>query len=152
MLNRYFCYTDGACKKSKDSPGGWGIHIKCPNGEFIDQSGSAVKTTVSAMELTAISQALEHLPASASAVIFSDSKSALNFCSVQLPLWRRHNWLTCKDPNIELLRNIDRLILEKSLKIEWTWLRSHNGNTGNERADELAAEGARAAKQLLAGK
>ncbi|OFZ01400.1 MAG: hypothetical protein A2070_13910 [Bdellovibrionales bacterium GWC1_52_8] len=145
MRSQYLCYTDGACKKSKDTPGGWGIHIKVPNGEIIDQYGGAIKTSVSAMELTAIAEALEQLPERASAVIFSDSKSALDYCSVQILIWRRNQWVGCKDPNIKLLQEIDRLLTDKVLKIEWTWIRSHNGNPGNERADELAATGAREA-------
>jgi ribonuclease HI len=28
----YFCYTDGSCRVSERSPGGWGVYIRPPNG------------------------------------------------------------------------------------------------------------------------
>ena len=97
------------------------------------------------MELTAIYEALKALPVQAKAVVFSDSQSALNHCSTQIPIWKKSDWRNCRDENIALLKTIDELIQEKSLVLEWRWIRGHNGNPGNERADALAAQGAREA-------
>jgi len=41
---------------------------------------------------------------------------------------------------------IDRTIADRRLLVRWQWVRGHNENAGNERADQLAAQGAREAK------
>ncbi len=46
-------------------------------------------------------------------------------------------------------RSLETSIREKQLVPRWQWLRAHNGNAGNERADALAAQGAREAKAEL---
>ena len=32
MSKIYRCYTDGSCKKSEGTPGGWGLYVRCPSG------------------------------------------------------------------------------------------------------------------------
>ena len=55
------------------------------------------------------------------------------------------------DPDIvDCVRRIAACIEEKGLRVTWQWIRAHNGNPGNERADALAAQGAREAKARLA--
>ena len=147
--NIYFCYTDGSCKKVKDSPGGWGVFIKCPDGTEVERYSGAIKTTTSTMELTAIFHALSALPEGAHAVIFSDSQSALDYCSKSIPIWEKNGWKSVTAENPELLKSISTQLREKKPTIEWKWIRGHNGNQGNERADELAAKGAREAKAKL---
>jgi ribonuclease HI len=50
---------------------------------------------------------------------------------------------------VESARSIDASIVEKKLVVRFQWVRSHNGNAGNERADELATSAARDAKADL---
>ncbi|HLF39820.1 MAG TPA: RNase H family protein, partial [Burkholderiales bacterium] len=53
--------------------------------------------------------------------------------------WKKHGWRTAgKKPvkNLDLWRRLDELSGEH--EIEWIWVRGHEGNIGNERADELA--------------
>jgi hypothetical protein len=48
------------------------------------------------------------------------------------------------------VRSIDASIVGKRLEVRFQWLRAHHGNAGNERADALAAHGAREAKAEIA--
>lgn len=145
----YFCYTDGGCRVSECSPGGWGVFIRPPNGEPIEKFGWCLETDSSTMELTAIKEALNMLPQGAKATVFSDSQEVLAYCETSIPIWRKNGWKNLPLHFESLLREISSYLEEKNLKITWSWIRSHNGNPGNERADQLADQGAREAKKLV---
>ncbi len=145
----YFCYTDGGCRVSERNPGGWGVYIRSPKGEVTEKFGWAIETNSSTMEITAVKMALELLPANVKATIFSDSQEALSYCEKSIPIWRQNGWKNVPPQFTLLLKEIDSFLLEKKLQITWTWIRSHNGNAGNERADQLADEGAREAKKII---
>ncbi len=141
----YLCYTDGSCRHSQQDVGGWGLVLKSPRGEIVEKFGGIRKTTSCAMELTAILEALSLLPAGASAIIFSDSVSAIDLCTKQIAIWKKSEWRNCGlvADEMQLLQRVDHLLAEKALKLEWKWIRAHNGNAGNERADALAKQGLR---------
>lgn len=145
----YFCYTDGACKKGEKPFGGWGLFIKCPEGTDVERHGGAPKTSSSVMEMTAIAEALEWLPSDSRAVIFSDSKSALDYCERWIGIWKKSDWRNAELEVAAISKRIDSSLTSKKLSIDWKWIRSHNGNPGNERADALAALGMREAQSTL---
>jgi ribonuclease HI len=145
----YHCYTDGSCKAAGGAPGGWGFVIKQPGQAALEGYGSAMGTLAKVMEYRAVAEALLALPAGATATVFCD-----NLSLVENMLRNRANWRRCDfanvDPSIvESARSIDASIREKQLVMRWQWLRAHNGNAGNERADALAAQGAREANTEL---
>ena len=43
--------------------------------------------------------------------------------------------------NVELWQTLDELVNKCGHAIEWRWVRGHNGDPGNERADVLANRG-----------
>ena len=56
-----------------------------------------------------------------------------------MPNWKKRGWKTAsKTPvkNEDLWRRLDAAI--SNHQIEWTWVKGHSGNVGNERADTLA--------------
>ena len=58
--------------------------------------------------------------------------------------WKAKGWLTStKQPvkNVELWKELDKLVSEGGHQIEWRWVRGHSGDVGNERADMLANKG-----------
>ncbi|MDD5274117.1 MAG: ribonuclease HI, partial [Methylovulum sp.] len=58
------------------------------------------------------------------------------------PDWKKRNWQTsAKKPvkNDDLWRRLDAA--STSHTIEWTWVKGHSGDPGNERADVLANQG-----------
>jgi ribonuclease HI len=53
--------------------------------------------------------------------------------------WKKRGWRTAdRKPvkNVDLWQKLDELVQKHD--VEWIWVRGHDGNPGNERADELA--------------
>ena len=150
-MNRpHLCYTDGSCKSGNEgAPGGWGFCVRAPDGTSVEGHGKAVKTLAKTMEYTAVAEALAALPAEAQATVFSDSQSLVENLGKRLAGWREGGFRKVDPEIVEIVRRIDALLAEKKIAAEWQWIRGHNGNAGNERADELAAQGAREAKADL---
>lgn len=148
--DEYLCYTDGSCKASDGAPGGWGFCIRPPAGPPIEGYGKAAGTLAKVMEYRAVAEALAALPNGASAVVFSDNQSLVENLSKQLDTWRARGFAKVDPLVVASIRTIDTSLREKQLTVRWQWLRAHNGNAGNERADSLAAQGAREAKADLA--
>lgn len=146
----YLCYTDGSCKAGDGAPGGWGFYIKVPNGPPIEAWGKARSTLAKVMEYQAVAEALSVLPSQASAVVFSDNQSLVENLSKNLTTWAQRDFAKVDALIVPSVRRIAATLQEKQLTVRWQWIRSHNGNEGNERADALAAKGAREAKCELA--
>lgn len=145
----YLCYTDGSCKAGDGAPGGWGFVIKSPAGETVEGSGGAVGTLSKVMEYRAVAEALAALPDGADAVVFSDNESLVENLSKNLATWQSRAFAKVDPLVVESLQRIASAIAVKRLEIRWQWVRGHNGNAGNERADALAANAAREMKAWL---
>lgn len=134
-------WTDGACEPNP-GVGGWGYLMKRADGCRVEDCGGDRATTNNRMELTAILMALKALPDGAMAVIYSDSQYAVNGLTVWSKGWARRNWL--KKDGSEMPNRPLWLALEEQkqrVKASFRWVRGHNGNRGNERADALANAG-----------
>lgn len=145
----YLCYTDGSCKAGDGAPGGWGYFIKPPKGLPLEGYGKARGTLAKVMEYRAVAEALAVLPAGATSTVFADNQSLIENLAKNLETWRKRAFAKVDPLILEELRRIDACIVEKKLVVRWQWVRAHNGNAGNERADGLAAQGAREAKAEL---
>ncbi len=148
----YFCYTDGSCKAGVGAPGGWGFVIKAAAVTTLEGYGRAHGTLAKVMEYRAVAEALAALPASARAVVFCDDQSLVESLSRNLGNWRTTGFAKVDPLIVESARRIADSIESKRLTVRFQWLRAHNGNAGNERADALAAQGAREAKAELSAK
>jgi ribonuclease HI len=147
----YLCYTDGSCKAGEHAPGGWGFFIKPPAGEPSEGYGGVARTLAKIMEYTAVAEAIATLPHDAVATVFSDNQSLVANLTNKLRDWRESDFRNVDPDIVDCVRRIAACIEEKRLRVTWQWLRAHNGNAGNERADALAAQGAREAKARLRG-
>lgn len=130
-------YTDGACK-GNPGPGGWGVLLK-HDGKLREFHGGEAHTTNNRMELLAVIRALEALEHGTRALLHTDSQYVHLGISKWIRDWKRRGWRTAdKKPvkNVDLWRRLDELA--GLHEIEWIWVRGHEGNLGNERADELA--------------
>jgi ribonuclease HI len=140
-------YTDGACK-GNPGPGGWGVLLKA-GATVKELYGGEPSTTNNRMELMAVIQALEALKRPCAVTLYLDSQYVLKGITEWLPGWKAKGWRTAsKQPvkNAELWRRLDDLLAQGGHAVDWRWVRGHNGDPGNERADALANLGVQSAR------
>jgi ribonuclease HI len=134
-------YTDGACS-GNPGPGGWGALLRYRDVEKELYGGEPAPTTNNRMELMAAIRALESLTRPASVRLHTDSVYLRSGVTSWLAGWKRNGWLTAdRKPvkNADLWQRLDAATGEH--RIEWLWVKGHNGDPGNERADALANRG-----------
>jgi ribonuclease HI len=139
-LKTVVIYTDGACK-GNPGPGGWGALLEY-DGRRKELFGGDPHTTNNRMELVAVIRALEALTRESDVAMYTDSQYVKNGIEAWIHAWKRNGWKTSdKKPvkNEDLWRELDELA--KRHRIRWHWVRGHDDNPGNERADELANRG-----------
>lgn len=133
-------YTDGACS-GNPGKGGWGA-VLVYKGIEKEIFGGSPETTNNRMELTAVIEALKCLKEPCNVTVTTDSKyvcDAINKGWVYS--WEKNNWKKSdKKPalNVDLWKELLHL-LDKH-KVEFVWVKGHNGHPYNERCDKLAVE------------
>ncbi|MCS4508764.1 ribonuclease HI [Xylophilus ampelinus] len=141
-MNHIDIYTDGACK-GNPGPGGWGVLLKAGPTEK-ELYGGERNTTNNRMEMTAVIEALSALKRPCDVTLYIDSQYVLKGITEWVAGWKARGWRTAsKEPvkNVELWQKMDELVRNGGHKIEWRWVRGHDGDPGNERADQLANRG-----------
>ena len=71
--------------------------------------------------------------------LYTDSKYVMDGMQQWIHAWKKRGWVTAdKKPvkNKELWQRLEELTAQHD--VDWQWVRGHDGNPGNERADELA--------------
>lgn len=139
-VTEWMCWTDGSCKS--EGAGGWGFVVKSPAGETTEGHGSAQRTLAKIMEYQAVAEALAVVPDGARVVVFADNQSLVEGLSKRLAAWRSNGCANVDEAIVESVRRI----AARDVDVRFQWVRGHNENAGNERADALAAQGAREAK------
>ena len=134
-------YSDGACK-GNPGPGGWGAVIQYGKHEK-EISGGHIDTTNNRMEMQAVINALNLLIEPCKVTLFTDSKYVIDGITKWVEGWKRNGWVNAsKKPvrNSDLWHELIASCSEHD--IEWVWVKGHDGNPGNERADTLASDAA----------
>ena len=131
-------WTDGACK-GNPGPGGWGVLLKSGKHEK-ELFGGQLETTNNQMELTAVIKALGALNESCQVKLYTDSTYVMKGITQWINGWKAN-----KKPvkNVELWQELDTQVQRHN--IDWIWVKGHSTNAGNNRADELANQGVKAA-------
>jgi len=132
-------FTDGACL-GNPGPGGYGVILKYKGIEK-EICGGEFETTNNRMELTAAIVALQALTSPCEVKLYSDSQYLINAFELGwLNKWKANGW---KRSGNEEVKNTDlwqRLYeLTAIHKVEFIWVRGHDGHPENERCDSLAA-------------
>lgn len=123
-------YTDGS--RVSGDRGGWAAVI--PN--LYELSGRERNTTNNRMELTAAIEALHFFPPGSRLHVYSDSQYVVNGITKWIRNWKRKSFEKIK--NVDLWLRLDNL--NEARVVEWEWVKAHNGNKWNERADVIARQ------------
>jgi ribonuclease HI len=95
------------------------------------------------MELTAVIQALTSLKRPCAVDVYTDSEYVRQGITAWIRGWKARGWKTAdRKPvkNVDLWQALDSLAAAH--EVQWHWVKGHNGDVGNERADALANRGA----------
>jgi len=132
-------YTDGACQ-GNPGPGGWGA-VLIWEGQTYEINGGERLTTNNRMELTAVIRALSELKKPVPVKLYSDSQYVIRGMKEWIHGWKRKGWKRTTGPleNVDLWQELDSIAAR--YQIEWIWVRGHQGNLYNEKADQLAVAG-----------
>lgn len=134
-------YTDGSCLKNP-GPGGWAFVVQ---GSGVEDSGGEPATTNNRMEVLAAMRALDAVRGDVT--IHSDSKYVVDCFNKEWHVgWRRRGWRRGPKKKTVAVKNRDLwepfvdsvLRRRKDNHVEFVWVRGHDGDAMNERADDLA--------------
>lgn len=139
-------FTDGACK-GNPGPGGWGALLRRGAAEK-ELSGSEADTTNNRMEMTAVIRALDALIEPCEVTLHTDSRYVIDGITKWVHGWVRNGWVNAsKKPvrNEDLWHELIRAA--KPHRIDWQWVKGHDGHPENERVDRLASDAAERARK-----
>lgn len=137
-MKKVYIYTDGACS-GNPGKGGWGAILVYGNTEK-ELCGASPETTNNRMELTAVIEALKALKEPCEIMLTTDSKYVCDAITKGwVYSWKNNGWRKAdKKPalNVDLWEQL--LPLLNTHKVEFNWVKGHNGHPYNERCDALA--------------
>jgi len=137
MTNTVEIFTDGACS-GNPGPGGWGVLLRCAGTEK-ELSGGEKATTNNRMELMAAIMGLESLTRPSEVKLYTDSQYVQKGITEWIHGWIKRGWKTADKQPVKNADLWQRLYEAKSRhKVDFIWVRGHNGHAENERVDALA--------------
>ena len=139
MMKQVNIYTDGACKGNPGA-GGWAAILEY-GGMEKELCGGDKLTTNNRMELIAAIEGLKALKEACEVTLYSDSQYLVNAINKGwLESWKQKGWRKAdKSPvlNDDLWKELSSLLDHH--KVEFIWVRGHDGHAYNERCDALAS-------------
>lgn len=136
-MKEVIIYTDGACS-GNPGPGGWGA-LLIYNNTRKTISGGESHTTNNRMELLAAIEALKTLTFPCSGKLYTDSVYVQQGITSWIKKWKANNWKNSSKStikNLDLWQALDAELTKH--KIDFHWVKAHNGHPENELVDELA--------------
>lgn len=125
----YTAYTDGSAdNKNPQRPGGAAYIILDNNGNVYKKNSKGfMGTSNNRMELIAIISVVNAIPYNSSVTIYTDSQYCIKAVNIPHPI-----------KNADQLTTYHRIVNNKHLKVEFKWIKGHNGNKYNEECDKMA--------------
>ena len=134
MTQPIIIHTDGSCE-TQTRLGGWAAVLSCGEHQRALQ-GSATDTTVNAMELMAVIEALKALKQVGSSVqLFSDSNYVVRGVNEWLSDWIKRGWKNARGEqvaNLDLWQQLQTVLAQHTVTLTWI------PRGQNTQADELA--------------
>lgn len=145
-------YTDGACS-GNPGPGGWAAVVLTPKDDsyFVQELGGGDRsTTNNRMEMTGVLEALKFLleqgadESQDGIVVYTDSTYVIRGITQWIWGWMRNNFKNSEGQDVanqDIWRELSQIVSQaKKLfgKIDFKYVRGHQGFAGNERCDEIA--------------
>ena len=134
-------FTDGACS-GNPGKGGWGAIVCWPEGRVIELGGYDKQTTNNRMEMLAIIKAIDTIGEDERGVdIYTDSTYVIRGITQWIFGWMKRGWKNAQGEEVknkELWQWLNRVVRGYKGKINWHYVRGHQGVPGNERVDEIA--------------
>ncbi len=138
-------YTDGGYFQNRDI-GGWGCVIYLDGKEVHRENGWKKKTSSLEMELVAAQQALlkidqfsAPLARHSTITLHTDSRILIEGLQKKYSTWCENDWKVKSGKTViykPLWQELFQLTEQK--QVNWSWVKGHNGNAGNQMADQLA--------------
>jgi len=132
-------FTDGACS-GNPGIGGWGAVI-IENKETLEIHGGLDDTTNNQMELIATIEALKLFNERKKITLYTDSKYVKDGITSWIKKWKNNNWKTVNKKDVKNKKLW--ILLDNQMQkheIIWEWVKGHEGNYYNEKADGLARQ------------
>lgn len=131
-------FTDGACS-GNPGKGGWATILRY-EGHEKEMCGGENETTNNRMELTAFLEGLKALKVPCHVNLYSDSKYLIDSITKGWVFkWRDNNWIK---PDKKEVKNVDLWLQLLQLldihKVDYHWVKGHDGHPENERCDKMA--------------
>lgn len=148
-MKKVTIYTDGS-SRGNPGPGGYGtVLIFGKHQKRLSQG--YLHTTNNRMEIRAALAGLQALKEPCEVTIFSDSQYLVNAMSKGwVQGWKKNGWAKKKKSdvlkNVDLWKELDKAVT--SHRVEWRWVRGHDGNEYNEICDELATAAADGSEKI----
>ncbi|KAI0043866.1 ribonuclease H-like protein [Auriscalpium vulgare] len=135
-------YTDGSCINNGKADARCGSGVWVEDGSPLNRAfrvpGPLQSNQVG--ELVAVILVLQAAPQFAPVHIISDSRYAIDGLTTHLQSWEDAGWIDVA--NAPLFATAAYLLRRRSAATTFQWVKGHNGDPGNEKADALANTGA----------
>jgi ribonuclease HI len=136
-------YTDGSCFRNGDYDARAGSGIHFPQGQSEDKTirlPDSVGQSNQSGELVAVLEALRQIKRSTPVCIKSDSKTTIDMLTKDLEKNEDSGWIGKANDHLFKLTTVELRL--RNAPTNFKWVKGHSGEEGNEKADELADEGA----------